>query len=473
MRQKSTFTFYVIVFLTFWMFGFILPAGANVPNPTVTGPIPVNVPLGDPSHDYPQFATQLDLASYGYIEEEFFLEGEAISYQTPDLDDGIVNTTGHPYKTRMIVRRPVSKKDFNGIVLVEWLNVTAGYNLDALWLTSYAHILREGYAYVGVSVQTVGVHQLGSGLVSWSPTRYGDLDVTDGGTIVDDSLCYDIWSQAATSIWDPQDVDPLGGLEPEILIAIGASQSQGRLVKYYNSIQPLTDIFDGYMLYLGVGGALRIDLDPKVIKLNTENDVIFLGEFFARQADSDRLRTYEIAGASHVGLADPNLRLELLIRDSLPIGDTNCYQTPFSRIPTNHVVNATFDHLTKWISDGVEPPIAPPIEASSQMAPPYVVVERDVYGNALGGIQLSQHAVPTATNTGVNGPYWPSFCVLYGSHIPFDDETLDYLYPNHGKYVSQVVRVVNENLADGFIVKFDAKATKKKAAKSDIGKKRR
>jgi hypothetical protein len=54
--------------------------------------------------------------------------------------------------------------------------------------------------------------------------------------------------------------------------------------------------------------------------------------------------------------------------------------------------------------------------------------------------------------------------------VPFDEDTLDSLYPNHGKYVSQVVQVVNENLADGYIVNFDAKATKKKAARLDIGK---
>ena len=469
MKRISTHASYVIIYFIAIVFGFTVPAEAGVPNPTVTGPIPVNVPLGDPSHDYPQLATQLDLPSYGYVEEEFFLEGTATRYDTPDLADGTVISSGHPYKTRMIVRRPVSPKGFNGTVLVEWLNVTSGYNLDALWLTSYAHILREGYAYVGVSVQRVGIHQPGSGLVSWSPVRYGDLDVTDGGTILDDSLCYDIWSQAAQAIWEPQGADPLGGLSPDILLATGASQSQGRLVSYHNSIHPLTNIFDGYMLYLGVGGLLRTDLDPKVIKLNTENDLVFLGEFLARQSDSDRLRTYEVAGASHVGLAEPNLRLELLIRDSLPIADiSSCELPPFSRVPTSHVANAAFDHLVRWVSSGIEPPTAPPIEAIYY--PPWVVVARDSYGNALGGIQLSQHAVPTATNTGVNGPYWPSFCFLFGSHEPFDEEILDSLYPNHGKYVSQVVQVVNENLADGYIVNFDARETKRKAARSEIGK---
>src|SRR5215831_4503202 len=63
-----------------------LAAGAGVPNPTVTGPIPANVKPGDASHDYPQLATSLDLArpidlaSLGYVEEEYFFSGTANVY---------------------------------------------------------------------------------------------------------------------------------------------------------------------------------------------------------------------------------------------------------------------------------------------------------------------------------------------------------------------------------------------------------
>jgi hypothetical protein len=45
--------------------------GQRRPQP-MTGPIPVNAPPGDPSHDYPQLATQVDIASQGYVEEEYF-----------------------------------------------------------------------------------------------------------------------------------------------------------------------------------------------------------------------------------------------------------------------------------------------------------------------------------------------------------------------------------------------------------------
>ena len=453
-----------------------VPAMADVANPILTGPIPVTVPLGDPSHDYPQMATQLDLASYGYVEEEFYMEGIANRYDVPRVDRAMPGSTSatpilssHPYKTRMIVRRPIKQKDFNGIVLVEWLNVTSGYNLDAMWLTSYGHILREGYAYVGVSVQQVGIHGTAAGLRVWSPVRYGDLDVTDGGTITDDSLSFDIWSQAAKAIWEPQDVNPLGNLVPNMVIATGASQSQSYLVYYHNSVHPLANLYDGFLLYLGVGRLLRTDLDTKVIKVNTENDIIFLGEYFARQPDSDHLRTYEVAGASHVGFSDPNLRGEILVRDGLPIADTNvCVRPSLSRIPTRNVVNAAFEHLELWIGEGIEPPTAPPMEVISDSP---VEVLRDDYGNGLGGIQLSQHSVPTATNTGFN--LGAGFCVLFGSYEPFDEATLQSLYPNHGSYVSQVAHQVNYNLANGYIVAFDAKETKKAAARSDIGKWRR
>ena len=134
--------------------------------PIVEGPIPGTVP-GDPaspvlSETYPFFSTWLDLAASGYVEEEFYLSGAADAYSTT----GAKLASDVPYRTRIIVRRPSSQAAFNGTVLVEWQNVTAGYGLDALWNRRH---LREGYAWIGVSAQRVGVDQLRA----WSPTRYG------------------------------------------------------------------------------------------------------------------------------------------------------------------------------------------------------------------------------------------------------------------------------------------------------------
>ena len=80
------------------------------------------------------------------------------------------------------------------------------------------------------------------------------------------------------------------------------------------------------------------------------------------------------------------------------------------------------DHLVRWVSHDIAPPTAPDIELLT-ITPDSAVMARDNFGNALGGIRLSQHAVPTATNTGLNSG--PGFCRLFGWFQPFDAATLD------------------------------------------------
>jgi Alpha/beta hydrolase domain len=497
-----------------WVTVLASPALAAVPNPTVTGPIRVNATPGDPSHDYPQLSTQADLAGHGYVEEEFFFEGTANEYDvvTAPLVNATIRSVGNPYKTRMIVRRPISSRKFNGVVLVEWLNVTSGYNLDALWLLQQDHLMREGYAYVGVSVQRVGVQGAPANpaqpasLTSWSPTRYGTLDVTSGGKFVlannggvnaADALSFDIMAQAGQALKNPVGVDPLGGLRRvrferfhghRTVIASGVSQSEAFLVSYYNSVHGANPVYDGFFLYLGISGGaygtfrlpIRTDLPTKVFKVNTENDVLLLGEYLIRQSDSMTLRTWEVAGTSHVGF-DPRMRrTALLIRDNLPIANVNvCGAPALSRIPTFHVLNAALEHLVRWVRFHEPPPTAPRIELASPspipVPPPppapfargVAMAVRDADGNALGGIQLAQHAVPTATNTGVNTG--PGFCFLFGSHVPFTAERLTELYPNHATYVFNTVRATFENLREHFILRDEAVQNIRDAARSDIG----
>jgi hypothetical protein len=484
-----------------------LPAWGAVPNPTVIGPIPVNASPGDPSHDYPQLSTQADLAKAGYVEEEFFFQGTANEYDvvSAPLADASIRSTGNPYKTRLIVRRPISARAFNGAVLVEWLNVTSGYNLDAHWLLQQDHLMREGYAYVGVSVQRVGVQGAPanpaqpSSLTRWSPTRYGTLDVTSGGRFVlansgdanaSDALSFDIMAQAGQAIKNPIGVDPLGGLPRErTVIASGVSQSEAYLVTYYNSVHGATPVYDGFFLYLGIGRGgygsfalpLRADLPTPVFKVDTENDVLLLGEYLIRQPDSITLRTWEVAGASHVGF-DPRMRrTALLLRDNLPVANVNvCAAPALSRIPTFHVLNAALEHLVRWVRFGDPPPSAPRLELATPsqipVPPPppapfdrgVATAVRDADGNALGGIRLAQHAVPTATNTGVNSG--PGFCFLFGTHLPFTVQRLAELYPDHETYVSRTVAASRATLKDGFILVNEALQNIRDAAHSDIGK---
>ena len=80
-------------------------AGAE---PTVTGPIPITVPPGDPSHDFVFSPAAVDLAAHGYVEEEFFIQGTANRYTRASMATAEVVDGGHPYKTRFVVRRPTS-----------------------------------------------------------------------------------------------------------------------------------------------------------------------------------------------------------------------------------------------------------------------------------------------------------------------------------------------------------------------------
>jgi len=130
-----------------------------------------------------------------------------------------------------------------------------------------------------------------------------------------------------------------------------------------------------------------------------------------------------------------------------------------------HVMNAAFDHLVRWVNDGVPPPSAPPIETTA-VGPP-AVAARDKHGNALGGIRLAEHAVPTARNTGVNSG--AGFCRLYGSHEPFDATTIGSLYPTHATYVTAVHDVTQRALKAGYILKVDADHTIAAAEKSSVG----
>ena len=88
----------------------------------------------------------------------------------------------------------------------------------------------RGYAWVGVSAQSVGVNGFpgpqAAGLKQWDPERYGSLDHPG------DTYSYDIFSPAGRVVGPDRAKsanDPMGGLVVKRLVAAGASQSAGRL----------------------------------------------------------------------------------------------------------------------------------------------------------------------------------------------------------------------------------------------------
>jgi hypothetical protein len=87
---------------------------------------------------------------------------------------------------------------------------------------------------------------------------------------------------------------------PDTLIAIGQSQSGAFLAAYVNGIQPLAEVFDGFLVHSPAQGALiRGDLDEPTLIFITESEVTAYGHAFARQADSASVRAWEVTGAAH------------------------------------------------------------------------------------------------------------------------------------------------------------------------------
>ena len=321
------------------------------------------------------------------------------------------------------------------------------------------------------------------------PGRYASLDVTVGGTVAGDALSYDIFAAAGQAVRGRAGSSVMGTLRVQRVIATGHSQSAGRLATYFDSVHPLAPVYDAVVLH-GGGGKMRADLNIKIWKLLSETDV--LGQVGTRQADTDKFRTWEVAGTSHLDTKHATELVKLGLRNQetmlpnpppAPAGGAGrrgggpafggapgpyngCNRPPLSQIPSEYVQSALYDHLARWIKDGTAPPTAPAIEINTDGERP--AIARDSFGNALGGIRLAEHAVATATNSGENSG--GGFCFLTGSHEPFEKNRLRALYSTHDAYVSAVKMTTEQNLRIGYIVKADAQKTITQAEHSEVGK---
>jgi hypothetical protein len=468
---------------------------AAAPVPQISGPIPISDAPGAAGHDYIFFSSNHDLPRHGYVEEEFFARGTANTYTIPDpMKDGAVASTGQPYLTRVVVRRPADPKRFNGTVVVEWYNVTNQFDAENLWFFDWEHLLREGYAWVGVSVQTVGV----AALKKFSPARYGQLDVgkpaagtgqrvLPGNGPDADAMSYDIFSQVGEAIKHPAGVDLLHGLKPRLVLAVGESQSANRLSTYVNSINPSARVYDGFLLLSTLGRRIRDDLPAPVIKISTEFDTLN-GEAASEQPDTARFRSWEVAGTGHV---DQHLRVS---REALELRDNGrsveaalaplCAHPQIgTRVPTRYVVASALDKLAVWAEGGKPPPAAPRLAVTRLHPRPQPAdVVRNADGLAQGGIQLSELAVPTQINVGDNGPANASAvvaggdtasagaCVRWGYSVDMSVDQLDARYPSHAAYVAAVKKVADRNVRDGYILPVDAEASVRKAEESWVGR---
>jgi hypothetical protein len=209
----------------------------------------------------PDIMRDYDLATLGYEEIEFSIEGTAASYELQGERgvDGrwdVALGAEAQFRTRFVVRRPLESGRFSGTAVVEWNNVSAGIDAAPDWGFFHRHLAAQGHAWVGVSAQKVGID--GGGFVEGIhlkllvPERYEELEHPG------DAWSFDIFTQVGALLRVPGDENPLGGLVPGCLIAAGESQSAACLVTYINAIDPHAQLFNGFFVHGDPASACRL-----------------------------------------------------------------------------------------------------------------------------------------------------------------------------------------------------------------------
>lgn len=472
------------------------PNADDVATPTIEGPITTGA--GQPVIGPPKF----DLSTVGYVQEEYFLSGEATTYTSAEAlsEDGewtVSPDTTAPYTTRIVVRRPIDAAKFDGTVITEWFNVSGGLDADPAWTYTHNEILRSGAAWVGVSAQKVGIEGGGNSLgavlalKNADPERYAPLSHPG------DDFSYDMFSQAGAAVWfAPEKI--LGDLEPDVVLAMGESQSAFRLTTYINAVAPLNDVFDGYLVHSRAesGAPLRADATPPitapaptlsrtdlttpVLVFSAETDLVgdILGYGRARQPDTDFFAGWEVAGTAHadsysLGIGDTDdgsIAADTALFDSMSnppksvyFGVINC-GSPINAGPHTYVVRSALNALMTWARVGTAPPEMPRLELDDSGND----VVRDEFGNAVAGIRTPQLDVPVATLSGL-GQDGETFCRLFGTTVPFTPEQLAAAYPDNETFVSAWNESLDSAVGSGAILAADAENLRTVAAESTIG----
>jgi len=380
---------------------------AAAPTDTVTV-VPAPEGQGDIFSPGIRLVTDLEQS---YVEEEFLVSGEANLYtynETPVPGEIIVHpnmctlfTCGPggavPYTTRIVVRRPTNALDFNGTVVVEWWNSTAGFDTAPSWDPSAEYFARKGIVYVGVTNSTTSLGYLtgGCSLFGIFPptcgTRYEDLTMPENG------LAYEMVSQIANMLRNDATVN--NPLYPDYsvdrIFHAGQSQQGGSMVTYATAFH-LPGVNDGYFVQAagsarsinsqcpceavrcgcqepdicpppaypactptlqGADRRVATDLPVPVYRAQTESDMrgVLAGD--SRQTDNSEFRYYEMAGTAHntlhkgtevIPAADP-----FFLEESCALPSNTLADGP---IFGSYLYNAMWENMEQQVESATAPP---------------------------------------------------------------------------------------------------------------------
>ena len=449
--------------------------------PVVEGPVPVT------ADSYPFCAMAhsirpLDVAQYGYLEEEYFVSGSANVYGPDGADRPRIAKEGLPYKTRLLVRRPADPTRFSGRVYFDILNATQNYDIEDLWHRIYRWCMANGHGYIGITSKPVNAQSL----KNFDYARYADLNWGSGETVpqpapfaggsipgTEEGLIWDMLGQVGS--WLRAQPGFFGSGPMNYLCLTGQSQSGAYLNAFIHYFDPILSggekpLFDGYLNIVGAaverglrqtGRGLYADLQSRAafcsrvpfILISSEGDL----SLFRSMADGplpedrdepgDRCRYYEVAGSPHTDLACP---VRPAVEDIVRAGrvssppDEAALKT-LNTFPLDCYVDGFLEQLYRWHQTGVAPASAPRIERDAGGA-----LVRDKWGNAVGGFRTPYLDLPAGSYNGYNPEDGVS-----GTLIRFSPEQLRELYGDKKQYLDRFAAALDAQIAAGWLCASD------------------
>ncbi len=326
------------------------------------------------------------------------------------------------------------------------------------------------------------------------PGRYPELSMPEIGQ------AFEMVSQIVTLLRSDNEDNPLANYRVRRVYHVGQSQQAGSVTTYANEFH--FEGNDGYFIQAGGGTARQIssdaprfaegqegrsprrDLSVPVIRAQTESDTVWILANGTRQTDSHLFRYYEMAGTAHTPV-----HIDIPIIPGLLYLEDLCGE-PLNTLADgpvfgSYLYNAMWENMQLYSRFRIRLPSAEPLLADG------TDLLRDEYGNSLGGIRLPAMNVPIATygpsNRGKpvcgepDSPPSPDctigflaelgdlICALSGTANPFDQATLNELYPDHGHYVGKVMANALFLRWKRFLLREDFRTLIARAEASDIG----
>jgi hypothetical protein len=416
----------------------------------VVAPIPSVVEVTGPGEFYETFMDNYDdakkveilakdtYAKFNYEAKEYFISG--------------TTSSGMPYKTRIVIRKPKDNAKFNGLILAESMHPSGNP-----WVFHFTQTYAMTTGVVGLEILT----STPAGLAAENPARYKDLVVPNGAA-------NDIIAQAGALMKSDHKDRPLSGLVVRKMILTGSSASAAAAQNYLSNAhmaQRLADmkpIYDGFMP-TSANGQIPV-LDVPTILVPTMRETFNANG--TTQPDNDKLRVYEFAGMAHI--------------DSRVAGAyyPDPCKYPISRYPLGAEMSVALDKLFAWVDKGVAPPHADRfyVDFNPDNKPKLdrdkgSLLALDEFGNVKGGIRNTYVDVPVksfhvpdeASEPRVANPHYTimarrtagqdpdaQLCGLSNFEIAMPKDQLKKIYKNPKTYYNKVAERYDELVKEGW-----------------------